>query len=501
MAESAVTETTGRSRPALAAPWLALAAVAAVTAWRIVFLFLADYDLFFDEAQYWYWSTDLEGGYFSKPPAIAAVIAAATAVCGDGEACIRLGAPILYALAGLVGGLLARRMAGPFAGTVAAILFVTIPGVTFGARLISTDAPLLVAWAAALLFYHRYLETRSWSDALLLGLFVGLGFLAKYAMVYFGFCLAIHALVERRVIARLTDIRLWAALGVALLVLSPNIWWNLRHGAVTLAHTADNASWSGNFFHLDNLADFVFAQIGIIGPVLAALLAYGLWRHRRALGADERFLLAFSAPITLTMCLQALISRANANWAALSFVGFVVLAALFIGRWNGRRWLAAALATHLVALVGLSVIDTNARAWSLQFERTPFKRVLGWSDVSGMIAAVAEEQGARTIVSNSRSVIAQLTYYLRDVPYPVEAWLYADSPRNHYEQVAPATRATPGPILVVTRCPLDFADVFEAVTASGSVAADITRARERRLYWAVIGAMPENPPLLADCRG
>ena len=53
-------------------------------------------DLFFDEAQYWSWSREPSFGYYSKPPLIAWIIAVATSVCGDGEACIRLPAPLIH---------------------------------------------------------------------------------------------------------------------------------------------------------------------------------------------------------------------------------------------------------------------------------------------------------------------------------------------------------------------------------------------------------------------
>ena len=36
-----------------------------------------------DEAQYWLWSSDLQWGYFSKPPVLVAMISASTAVFGN----------------------------------------------------------------------------------------------------------------------------------------------------------------------------------------------------------------------------------------------------------------------------------------------------------------------------------------------------------------------------------------------------------------------------------
>ncbi len=73
-----------------------LAIIALLTAWRALAIAASGLDLYVDEAQYWTWSQALAWGYFSKPPMIAAVIAATTSVCGDGELCVKSGALLLY---------------------------------------------------------------------------------------------------------------------------------------------------------------------------------------------------------------------------------------------------------------------------------------------------------------------------------------------------------------------------------------------------------------------
>jgi len=45
--------------------------ILAVTLWRIVTLHFDTTDFFVDEAQYWFWSQNLDFGYYSKPPMIA----------------------------------------------------------------------------------------------------------------------------------------------------------------------------------------------------------------------------------------------------------------------------------------------------------------------------------------------------------------------------------------------------------------------------------------------
>ncbi|MGE3626997.1 MAG: ArnT family glycosyltransferase, partial [Hyphomicrobiales bacterium] len=183
-----------RSSQTAEADWTARALLwlAAILAFRIAALALNRTDLMFDEAQYWSWSRDLEFGYFSKPPLIGWLIAGATGLCGDTEFCVRLPSPLLYALGSIFVFLAARRLYGARTGFWSALVFSTLPGVSFSSGIISTDVPLLVLWALALWAFVELLETRQWRWAILLGVAVGLGLNAKYAMIYFAGCAALY---------------------------------------------------------------------------------------------------------------------------------------------------------------------------------------------------------------------------------------------------------------------------------------------------------------------
>src|SRR5690606_12350050 len=160
-----------------------------VTAARIGALFYNPLGLYFDEAQYWNWSRSFDWGYFTKPPLIAWVIGATTALAGtDAEWAIRLGAPLAHFVAAGALFVLGRLMYGSWAGFWAGLGYLMLPGVFFSSNLISTDALLLPLWSLALLAMWRLMTTRAWAWAIALGVFLGVGVLAKYAMLYFFIC-------------------------------------------------------------------------------------------------------------------------------------------------------------------------------------------------------------------------------------------------------------------------------------------------------------------------
>ena len=148
--------------------WL-LAILAGLLLFRLLALFYARTDIFFDEAQYWLWSRDLDFGYFSKPPLIAWIIRLATEICGDAEWCVRAPSPILYTLTSILVFLAGRALYDARIGFWSAVVLATLPAASFSSLLISTDVPLLLFWTLAFYGWIKLIETRSMGFAALTG--------------------------------------------------------------------------------------------------------------------------------------------------------------------------------------------------------------------------------------------------------------------------------------------------------------------------------------------
>src|SRR5262245_10815993 len=197
--------------------WIALGSLLVV---RLVSLAFNGTDLFFDEAQYWTWSLEPAFGYYSKPPLIAWAIALSTGVCGTTEFCIRLPSPLIHTATAAAIFTLGSRLYGPRTGFLAALAFATLPGVSLSAGIISTDVPLLLFWALALVALVALIEGRTaWWPAWLLGGALGLGLNAKYAMAFFVLCTGIYIAMAPTRRWLMSDRRLWLglALGLALI--------------------------------------------------------------------------------------------------------------------------------------------------------------------------------------------------------------------------------------------------------------------------------------------
>lgn len=193
------------------------AALLALLVVRILALAVNGTDLFFDEAQYWYWSLEPAFGYYSKPPLIAWLIRLSTDSCGLSEFCIRLPSPFLHTATAVAVFWIGQQLYDYKVGVVAGLAYATLPGVSVSAGIISTDVPLLLFWALALGAFVRMVQGPGWWPALLFGLAFGLGLNAKYAMAWFIVCLAVYLVMTPARRDLLRDARLYVGLGSAYL--------------------------------------------------------------------------------------------------------------------------------------------------------------------------------------------------------------------------------------------------------------------------------------------
>src|SRR6516225_10896887 len=161
---------------------LMLAGVLAITGLRLLWLLVQPADLHPDEAQYWFWAQHPAFGYYSKPPLVAWLIAATTGLFGDSEAAIRLSAPLLHACTAVFVYATGSRLYDARGGLWSALTYASLPGASISAFIISSDAPLLLFWAAALYAFIRAREGGGWGWWLAVGGACGFGLLAKYAM-------------------------------------------------------------------------------------------------------------------------------------------------------------------------------------------------------------------------------------------------------------------------------------------------------------------------------
>ncbi len=475
--------TEARVRPAgLSEGAIALLVVAAVTMARLFLLALDRYDLSGDEAQYWVWSLTPELGYYSKPPLVAWTIHASTAIFGSGTFGVRLASPLAHAATSLLLYAVGNRLYGPLVGMWSAILYATLPAVFVSSLLISTDPFLLVFWAASLYASVRIVQDNDERWWLALGLIVGIGTLAKYAMAMFPVGLALFFALSPDERCRIRWRAPLLALAIAFLCYVPNLVWNLQHAFVSYKHTADNANLAGALVHPFKGIEFVLSQFGVFGPIPFAILLVALARPKALIAdARSRLLASVLLPLATMMVVVAFLSRANANWAAPLYVSATVLVAAWaIGR--GRAWLLGlAVAIHLATAGIMAGYHDLARVAGIELSgrNDPFKRLLGWRGLGADVAKQLAAHPGAVLLMEDRMDLATMIYGAR--PAAWAKWNPSGRIRDHWDLTADVALKPTATFLLVTPNPKpdDILQRFAKVTPLGTAGRPLYRDVDR----------------------
>lgn len=413
-----------------------------------------------DEAQYWGWSRDLQWGYYSKPPAIAALIAASTALFGDSVTGVKALAMALHSAAALALAGLAYTMArarparAARAAWWAALIALSNPVASLLGLAVTTDAPLLLCWTLAAAALWRLQQRDRLLDWAWLGWWLGLGLLSKYTMAVL--LIAVVGVVWTRPVAALP--RLGGPLlmlAVLALLLAPHLAWNAAAGWPTWQHTADitlQAQRDADVSGWASLAEWVGGQWLLFGPLWALFVlrcgrvrSWSWWPS-----PPQRFLLWLALPLLLMGALQAIRSTAQINWTAPAGQALILALALWLSaprRRAARRTAAVVVALHLLVLTILPLAGNVARALGGP-QAMPLRtldlwaRMRGWDPAFAVLEAAARQQfdaaPHTVLIGTNRTVIAHGQYAWRDTGWRWHAWRPDPTrrPTDHYQLTA-----------------------------------------------------------------
>ena len=466
----------------------ALLAIFLLTASRLLWLLLSRTDLYPDEAQYWLWSRHFAFGYYSKPPLVAWLIALSTLLLGNSEFAVRFWAPFLHALAALFIYGIGSRLYDRRVGFWSALFYASLPGVCLSSLLISTDAVLLPSWAAALYAFIRAREEGGARWWVALGIAIGAGFLAKYAMVYFLLSAVAFVLffgAERRHLRGLLG-----ASAIAFLVFLPNLLWNAENGFASFGAVERNAALEGSLFHPLAFLAFFGSQFVVFGPLFFAFLLWFFVRPRALSDPRSRLLAAFILPALLIVLLESLLKRAHANWAAPAYVAAsALLAALLIER-GFRRVLSFSIAFHLVVFLlifgGAEILPSFGLPLPARYD--PLHRVEGWKRLGQRVGALLARHKGSRLLADDRETLAALSYYARPNAFDAVDWDPSRRIGNEWDLTSDLSRKRGGNFLVVSKhhSIAEMRPSFAKITPLGPLVIAVGPGLERRysLYLA-----------------
>lgn len=417
------------------ARWRALAIGAIVCVFLLRLIYLAQVQLLPEEAYYWNYSQHLDIGYLDHPPMVAWLIRLGTAVCGDTEFGVRIGALISAALASLFAYRLTRNLFGEPSALVALVLMQVLPFFFLAGMLMTPDAPLTAAWAATLYFLERALvggRSRAWWLA---GLSLGLGLVSKYTIGLLVPAALAFALMDSQARRWLWRWQPYAAMALALVLFSPVIIWNARHEWASFAFQTARRLADTPQFSLHRLIASALVLLTPTGLLTLSVASFGpacldvpspegTDNRRRWRFIQASVLVPFAVFLIFSLRHEVKLDWTGALWVgampalACCIVSFGEQAMRGLRAWSHRAWAPTIIVLLLTYGAGLHylVLGLPGLGYSKHVELVP----VAWRDLARRISVTTAEIRARTgaeplVVGMDRYVIAsELAFYARD---------------------------------------------------------------------------------------
>ena len=399
---------------------------------KIYAIYVTDLDLFGDEAQYWLWSQNLDLGYYSKPPLLAWVIALVCSLFGNSVFVIKIISVFMYCATSYIIFLITNKLfKNNLLAIITALSFFVMPGVTVSSFIISTDVLLILFWSLSVLQLLKIKEIPNIFNFILLGIFIGIAFLAKYVAIYFILCTIVLLWLDKdiRYIFFKKKFGFFYFLLSFCLIIAPNIVWNLKNGWVTLYHTVDNAALDKININFWGGVEFFGSQIFMVGPLIFLFFIFGFKTF--IFNSKTKFLLIFSLPIFLIILIEAFLVRAHANWAAVSLISFLILFIHTVYQFGKTAIFFNNIVNLLFGFILFFLISTNS-----SYE--PFKRISGITSFANIIKKEFSEEGFNDLVVSDRMLFSNLKYIYRNntitmfTPYTPDSLI-----RHHFQLTHP----------------------------------------------------------------
>lgn len=405
---------------------LCVAVVALLTVLRAIFA--VSIELRVDEAYYWTWSKENVISFLDHPPMIAWLIRFGTALFDNSNFGVRFPGLLAMLIMQLLLADIVWRVVRDWRYVIAVVLM-TEATLDYGLMMakIAPDTGLIpceLVMIASLVRLAQSGDQRWWIPA---GLFGGLALMAKYTAILLAPAVLAFVIVPAWRKRQLASPHFWIAATLALLVLSPLLYWNATHEWVSFRFQLDRPprlpTWSMRF-----LVDFVGQQLVLVGILLLpiALVGTTMLAMRGYRNRDPVAILLSTAVIfpLLVFAVHGVSSRIGDTWSLLVWpISFACTAInLHQRRQEAPRsqWAQLGPAFLAVTIVGgiASVVAANlyyvAGAANYAESRDPIGREAGFSRVVAAANSARNEIGARWFVTSDYRIYAMLRWHLRD---------------------------------------------------------------------------------------
>ncbi len=311
----------------------------------------------FDEAYYGVYAFHPGWGYFDHPPMVAVTAGVGMWLTGVVHPfTLRLGALLLFlGTAGILYRLV-REIKDEQAALWSVMALHVTPYFLFGmGAFVIPDNALGFFWMSTLYFLwkiHRHQQPRYF---LAVGATVGLALLSKYHGILLIGCIGFLLLFFSRWRPYLRSPYPYLGFMIALVIFSPNIWWNAQHDWISYRYQFGKSGGGNISFTL--LYQAILVQMAYLLPWMAVAIWVAAWRTWRQQDENNTWLLPFVVFPILIFTLIGATRPILPHWPMPGYLGGMALLPALLRPYSQirrLRWLQTTGGTTL--LLGVVVI-------------------------------------------------------------------------------------------------------------------------------------------------
>ena len=303
----------------------------------ILTLFYTSYGIFRDELYYLACANRLDIGYVDHPPLSIWILAAWKFLAGDSPFAIRILPAFVSSAAVFMVGLFTLRLGGGRSSVIISTLTFMLTPIFLGMSTIySMNVFDIFFWVLSAYIFLRIIESEDKNLWYVLGVIIGLGLLNKTSMLWLSAGIAVGTILT----PLREDLKTkypYIAAGIALLIFSPYIIWNLTHDSAHLEFMRNAAS--GKYRGLSPVS-LILDMILILNPLSVLIWIPGL--------------------------IFFFFNKRDRLYRPLGYIWLVTFAILFIN-WHSKAEYIAAASPILFSGGAIMIVRWNARIKRLKY--------------------------------------------------------------------------------------------------------------------------------------
>jgi len=377
-----------------------------------------------DEAHYFLYAKYLDLSYVDHPPLVGWFHAPIYNLFGTSEFLVRLPAIILFALTTYLLYQFTAALSGSRQIALLAALAVNSSFLFNALSFMLLPDSFLYPLMLLLIFTIKKMEASPEPKYFIfLGLLLGLAGLAKYTAILFVPPLVAYFIIKRRYDLLVSKQMLLAAI-IALLMVSPVLYWNIQNDFVSFRYQTGHVMGSSS---IDIKAFFtsLAAQFGSYSPFLFLIAFYGFFKSFRDKNDWIRLGLLFGGTILIFFLYTSLRETALPHWNSPFYLLFIPIGVYYLSgpvRNKKKIFLNFSIGFTLIVTL-LLYAELGGKFFRFPDYQSPFRDIYGYDTMAAEANTILKENKSakQALAVTNWTVGSRMTYYA--LPYGMDVFV------------------------------------------------------------------------------